>query len=105
MAGVPTPLTMDAPDQQPPSQKERKRLLIVVEILDKMSALAVAGLGLVAALAWNDAIRLLFTVYFPKPSESISAQFLYAVIITVIVVLVTMYLARLTRRIKERLDR
>jgi len=30
------------------------------EILDKIAALITAAFGLVAALAWNDAIKLLF---------------------------------------------
>ncbi|MFA5954632.1 MAG: DUF5654 family protein [Patescibacteria group bacterium] len=87
------------------SIKEEKRLLVLNEILEKVSTLATAGLGLVAALAWNDAIRLVFTIYFPQPQDSVGAQFAYAIFVTVVVVLVTMYLGRSTRRIKEKLER
>lgn len=34
------------------------------EILDKIAALIAAAFGLVAALAWNDAIKALFREYF-----------------------------------------
>lgn len=71
-----------------------------LEIVEKMSALAAAGLGLVAALAWNDAMQTLFGVLFGQASTLI-AKFVYAIVITVSVVLLTMYLSRLANRIKS----
>ncbi len=66
-----------------------------LEILDKMSSLVTAGFGLVAALAWNDAIKALFEIIFPKTS-TIIAQFVYAIIITVVIVIITIKLGKLT---------
>ncbi|MDH5463105.1 MAG: DUF5654 family protein [Nitrosopumilus sp.] len=45
-----------ADNEQPNSIKQ--------EILDKIAALIAAAFGLVAALAWNDAIKLLFKELF-----------------------------------------
>ncbi|MBI2551844.1 hypothetical protein HYW17_00895 [Candidatus Uhrbacteria bacterium] len=59
-----------------------------------------AGFGLVAALAWNDAIQSLFTTIFPTASNVV-AKFVYAGLITVLVVLVTTRLARLADRLKK----
>lgn len=70
------------------------------EILDKMTDLATAGFGLVAALAWNDAIGSLFSIIFPQAGNVI-AQFIYAVIITVLVVLITLKLGKLANLAKK----
>ena len=74
-----------------------------LEILDKMSGLMTAGFGLVAALAWNEAIKKLFETIFGKQSNLI-AMFGYAVIITVIVVIVTMRIGKMTNKLKENTD-
>ena len=71
------------------------------EVLDKLVELITAAFGLVAALAWNTAIQELFTVIFPEAGDLI-AKFLYAVVVTVIVVVITIRLGRLAEQAKER---
>jgi hypothetical protein len=73
-----------------------------LEILEKMSGLMVAGFGLVAALAWNEAITKLFEVIFGKQSNLI-AMFVYAILITVIVVVVTMKISKAVDKVKGEL--
>lgn len=75
-----------------------------LEILEKMSTLVTAGFGLVAALAWNEAIKKLFEVIFGKASN-LMAMFGYAIIVTVIVVLVTMKIGRAVNRLKGEIGR
>ncbi|MCG2693045.1 DUF5654 family protein [Candidatus Parcubacteria bacterium] len=75
-----------------------------LEILEKMSTLVTAGFGLVAALAWNEAIKKLFETIFGKQSNLI-AMFGYAIIVTVIVVLATVKLGRLVNKVKEELNK
>ena len=70
------------------------------EVLDKLVELITAAFGLVAALAWNTAIQELFTMIFPEAGDLI-AKFLYAVVVTVLVVFVTIRLGRLAERAKE----
>ena len=41
-----------------------KPVSLKIEILDKISALVTADFGLVAALAWNDAIKAVFKEIF-----------------------------------------
>lgn len=85
-----------------PDAKEIKELKL--EVLVKMSDLAVAGFGLVAALAWNEAIQGVFSKFLPKDSDGgIIAQIFYAVLITSIVVLVTVKLGKATNKAKEEL--
>jgi hypothetical protein len=57
-----------------------------------------AALGLVAGLAWNDAISVLINTLFPLAKETILIKFLYAVLVTVVVVILIQYLERLINR-------
>jgi len=52
----------------------------------------VGAFGLVAGLAWNDAIKSLIETLFPFSSSGIWAKFIYAVLITIIVVLLGQYI-------------
>jgi len=71
-----------------------------IEVLERMNSLAAAGLGLVAALAWNDAIQALFRDLFGSASGLV-AKFVYAALITSLVVVLTVYLSRATGKLKE----
>lgn len=71
-----------------------------LEILEKVSQLATAGLGLVAALAWNDAIQTVFKLIFGEQS-AVWAKFSYALLVTGLVVLITMRLSSLIDRLKQ----
>jgi len=83
-----------------PSMQEIHELR--VETLSKMTDLATAGFGLVAALAWNDAIKGLFDYFLPQSNGGgIVAQLLYALVVTIIVVIVTMKLGKMTGKAKE----
>ncbi|NQU78043.1 hypothetical protein HQ544_05085 [Candidatus Falkowbacteria bacterium] len=73
-----------------------------LEILEKVATLVTAGFGLVAALAWNSAIRALFDKVFGEQS-GIIAMFVYAVVVTVVVVLATIKLGRAVNKVKEEL--
>jgi len=61
----------------------------------------VAAFGLVAGLAWNDAIKAGIEYWFPLNKNSVSAKFIYATLVTIILVVVTMYLARLFKNKEE----
>jgi len=61
---------------------------------EKMVTLILAGFGLVAALAWNDAIQSLFKAFFPQNQELIG-KFIYAVIVTLIVVIISLQLQKI----------
>ena len=50
-----------------------------------------AALGIVAGLAWNEAIKALIEFLFPLGANTLVAKFVYAFIITVFVVLLTNY--------------
>lgn len=65
--------------------------------LGTMIALATAAFGLIAALSWNKFITDLIALFL-KPGSGIWAELLYAVIITVIAVVVIQNLAKIAER-------
>ncbi len=71
------------------------------EIVEKLAALITAAFGLVAALAWNGAIQALFKTVFGDAS-SLVAMIVYAVVVTVIAVLATMWIGRVAERAKRK---
>jgi len=75
-----------------------------LELVEKMTTLATGGLGFVAGLAWNDAIQSAFQMLFPE-TGSLIAKFVYAIIITVVIVLLTMQLSRMANVLKQQLDK
>ncbi|TAJ45873.1 DUF5654 family protein [Methanofollis fontis] len=70
------------------------------EVLDKIAALMTAAFGLVAALAWNGAIQALFKEMFGE-AESLPAMFSYALIVTILAVIATIWIARAAARAKS----
>lgn len=65
------------------------------EVRTKLLGYITAGFGLVASLAWNEAIKEAITVVFPQDQNSLIAKFIYATIVTVIVVVVGYYASTL----------
>ena len=64
------------------------------EILEKIAALLTAAFGLVAALAWNDTIKAIFKTFFGDQG-SIPAMLFYAIMVTILAVLVTIWIGKL----------
>lgn len=66
--------------------------------LQTMITLASASLGLVAALAWNEAIKTTIKTYFGT-DENLAGLYTYAILATVIAIVVVMLLGRAAARI------
>ena len=67
------------------------------EIKEKTLTFILGGFGLVAALAWNEAIKSLFETFFPKESALIG-KFIYAIIVTIIVAVVSSQLTKISQK-------
>lgn len=67
------------------------------EFREKIATLILAGFGLVTALAWNDAIQTLFDAFFPK-SNGLIGKFIYAFVVTAIVVTLSLQLKRISEK-------
>lgn len=69
------------------------------ELIKQMVSLSTAGFGLVAALAWNEAVQAFVNEYVNKylsVGSGIISKFIYAVIITAFAVFVTFQLTKLS---------
>src|SRR2546426_10090724 len=97
-------------EQHPPGETEKQEVPIVrgvvlktskfsAEVVATMISLASAAFGVVAALAWNSAITTAFAAKFGTNAK-IWALFAYAVVVTLIGVVVIVLLGRLAARIK-----
>ena len=64
------------------------------EVREKTIGYILTALGLVAGLAWNEAIKALIDILFPLEKDSLAAKLVYAAIITLAVVIVAGYLTR-----------
>lgn len=74
------------------------------EIIDKISTLMISAFGLVAALAWNDAITSLFKEGGPLHFMSAYGPFAYAIIVTILVVVLTIWIIKFTEKSKTIID-
>jgi len=73
-----------------------------LEVIRRTSELLMAALALVAALAWNEAIQALFLRLF-GPASTLIAKFMYAILLTVLIVWVSARVAKLTSRLEQKL--
>lgn len=69
------------------------------EVIEKLAALVTAAFGLVAALAWNEAIQTIFKSLFGEAS-SIAAMVTYALVVTLIAVWVTIKVGNAAEKVK-----
>lgn len=61
---------------------------------EKTITLVLGGFSLVAALAWNEAIKSLFSTFL-QPKGELFGKFIYAIIVTLIVVIVSLKLQKI----------
>lgn len=78
----------------------RKVRTLTGEVVAQLLALATSALGLVAALAWNDAVQAVFKEYFPK-AGGVWGRFLYAIFLSLVIIVITINLTRLAKYAKD----
>ena len=69
------------------------------DIVEKLALLVTSAFGLVAALAWNGAIQEIFKRIFGEAS-SITAMLSYALVVTIIAVVATIWIGRISDKLK-----
>jgi hypothetical protein len=72
-------------------------MAISKEVIDKVAALMTAAFGLVAALAWNDAIKS----SIQSLGLEANGPWLYAIIVTLLAVVVTLYIGKVAAKAQE----
>ncbi len=73
-------------------REEQRRLR--AEVRERTVGYILAALGLVAGLAWNNAVMALIKAVFPGTGSGVLAQFIYAVVLTVIVAIAVYYISK-----------
>ena len=63
------------------------------QVLQTIATLITTAFGLIAALAWNEAIKALIAQFLPKGSD-LMGLLIYAVLITIIAVVATIIIGR-----------
>lgn len=71
------------------------------KIISESLTLVTAAMGLVAALAWNDAVRELINQFLPK-GQNVLSHFVYALIVTILAVIVNSRLLKMKEGIEQR---
>jgi hypothetical protein len=80
---------------------QNKKTKFERELRERTVGYIVAAFGLVAGLAWNEAIKSLIEYWFPLAQKSLLAKVIYAFILTAVLVLVTVYLRKLLIKEEE----
>lgn len=75
-----------------------------VELVTQMLTLATSGFGLVAALAWNEAIQEFVKQFIePRiPGSGLISKLIYALLVTLLAVLITYQLSRLLNHFQQK---
>ncbi len=88
-----------------PSNSRESDEKLHLEIAKQMVTLSTAGFGLVAALAWNSLIQEFVNTYIKKwlpGSGQIISLAVYAIVVTILAVIVTLQLSKLVKRLEEK---
>lgn len=84
---------------------KREAIELQLQVLQKMSDLATAAFGLVAALAWNAAIQALFAAWFGPLDKNWPPLLGYALLVTLLAVLIILWIGRVVGRVKAVVER
>jgi hypothetical protein len=74
------------------------------EVVEKLAALITAAFGLVAALAWNDAIKALFKGPCDVEGAGVlcalssGGPWMYALLVTLLAVIMTLWIGRISQK-------
>ncbi|MCQ2085054.1 MAG: DUF5654 family protein [archaeon] len=70
-----------------------------VQLLEAMSSLIIAAFSLVAALAWNEAIKAIVAEVFGS-ADDLVGMIIYAVIVTILAVIMALLITKAIRKAK-----
>lgn len=77
-------------------KKETKEIERTVE--DQLFNYIIAAFSLVAGLAWNEAIKSVLAAIFPAEYQGWLGKLLYALVISMIVIIVSIILSRIKKK-------
>lgn len=79
-----------------------EELKIRNQVKEKTIGYILAALGFVVGLAWNDAIKASIEYFFPLDKNNIFVKLVYAFLMTIIIVFVTIYFVKSAEKDPEK---
>lgn len=76
--------------------------MLTKQFIKQSLVLISAAFSLVAALAWNSAIQALILRIYPEKVAGVKSQFIYAIVITLLTVLITIWVGTIDKKIERR---
>ena len=64
------------------------------ELQTQIKGFIMTGIGLIVALSWNDAIKAFIDYIYPAEGKGIFAKFIYALILTLTVIIISKFLLK-----------
>lgn len=83
-------------------KKQRAKDEFKVQVLETFAALITAAFGLVAALAWNEAIKKAISSIFSSDGE-LMGLFVYAIVVTFVAIIFTILIANSLKKAKAKI--
>lgn len=71
------------------------------DFVEKFATLIIGAFSLLAALAWNDTVKVFIQRYI-SPGSGLKSMLLYSIIITIIAVVVSIYIGKFTKSIVKK---
>jgi hypothetical protein len=87
------------------ARKTKKQIALELraEAVGTFATLLTSAFGLVAAFAWNDTVKAAISRYI-SPGQGLKSQLIYAILVTVLAVIVSFQLGKLSARYKIEAD-
>lgn len=82
---------------------ERDKNEFKVQVLETFAALITVAFGLVAALAWNEAIKATIAKFLSTGNGELIGFFIYAIIVTLIAVIFSILIAKALKKAKSKI--
>lgn len=84
--------------------KEKAKNEFKVQVLETFATLITAAFGLVAALAWNEAIKNGINAIFPTGGDGeLIGLFVYAIVVTFVAIIFTILIANSLKKAKAKI--
>jgi len=77
-------------------EEEKKKIEIAFK--RRVEGYLITAFGIVAGLAWNEAVKALMAYLFPIDKDTILAKFLYALIMTFVLIFISLYVVRFVNK-------
>ncbi|MBI3495561.1 hypothetical protein HY065_02955 [Candidatus Berkelbacteria bacterium] len=73
------------------AKENRNRSSLKAEIRRQTASYIIGAFGLIAGLAWNEAIKSMIEYFFPLNQNTLTAKLIYAVFITIVVAILSYF--------------